>query len=267
MTQLLRTQNDFLACLLDEDAPLPFGWDARQASGMAVYRNAYRTRLIDVLRDTFERTARLVGDDAFVQAATHHLITYPPTNWTIDLAGEEFPHTCAQLFANDPDVGEVAWLEWQMHCAFTAADGEPLTLADFAAETADFDAEQWDELRFELMPGTALRPITYDLVTLWEALGDPLLASPVEKLLEPKWVLLWREGEQPTFGLVSEAEGLALAGLQQGGTFGKVCAALMNHFKTDDAAAKAGAMLLNWLELGMVRRIHSSRQSTSKDQL
>ncbi len=73
MTPLLHAQDEFFACLLDDGAPLPPGWDARSAAGMAVYRNAYRTRLIDVLRNTFERTARLVGDDAFSQAAAHHL--------------------------------------------------------------------------------------------------------------------------------------------------------------------------------------------------
>ncbi|CCW19234.1 Conserved domain protein [Sphingobium indicum BiD32] len=259
MTQLLRAQSEFLACLLDDSAPLPSGWDARRAAGMAVYRNAYRTRLIDVLRDTFGRTAQLVGEDAFSQAAAHHLITHPPSRWTVDLAGEGFAETCTELFANDPDVGEVAWLEWEMHCAFTAADGEPLTLADFAAATADFEAAQWDELRFELMPGTALRPITYDLVALWEALADPLLASVAEKLRKPTWAIVWREGEQPVFGLLPEAEGLALAEVQQGGRFGGMCATLMDRLKAADAAAKAGAMLLHWLELGLVRRINWSQ--------
>lgn len=263
MTQLLRAQEAFLACLLDDSAPLPSEWpnelNARRAAGMAVYRNAYRTRLIDVLRNIFERTARLVGDDAFRQVAAHHLITRSPNSWTIDLAGEGFAETCAELFTNDPDVGEVAWLEWEMHCAFTAADAAPLTLPDFATATADFDAEQWDQLRFELMPGTALRPISYDLVTLWATLADPLMTSVAEKLDKPTWVLVWREGEQPVFGFVPEAEGLALADAQRGGTFGGVCAALMNHFKTADAAAEAGAMLLHWLELGIIRRINSSR--------
>ena len=257
MTQLLGAQDEFLACLLDDGAPLPMGWDARRAAGMAVYRNAYRTRLIDVLRNTFERTARLVGDHAFNQAAAHHLITHPPTSWTIDLAGAGFAETCAELFANDPDVGEVAWLEWEMHCAFTAADGAPMTPTNFAAATADFDARQWDQLRLELNPGTALRPVTYDLVRLWETLADPQRAPALEKLREPKWVVLWREGEQPVFGLVAEAEGFALATLQQGGTFGEVCVALMKYFDAADVATNAGTMLLNWLELGMIQRIHS----------
>lgn len=264
MTDLLRMQNAFLACLLDDAAPLPSGWPVasglndRQAAGMAVYRNAYRARLIDVLRNTFERTARLAGDDAFNQAAAHHLITHPPASWTIDLAGKGFSETCACLFANDPDVAELAWLEWEMHRVFTAADAAPLTAAEFAAATANFDAGQWENLRLELLPGTALRPVTHDLVKLWEALADPLQVPEAETLREPQWVLLWREGEQPVFVLVAEAEGLALAEMQRGGTFGSVCAALSHDAEAAaDAAARAGAMLLNWLRLGLVRQAWS----------
>ena len=108
MSALALRQQEFLACLLDDATPLPAGWDTRRVAGMAVYRNAYRTRLIDALRETFERTAQLVGEDAFRRAAAHHLITNPPTGWTIDLTGERFAETCAELFAHDPDVAEVA---------------------------------------------------------------------------------------------------------------------------------------------------------------
>jgi hypothetical protein len=102
-----------------------------------------------------------------------------------------------------------------------------------------------------------LRPVTYDLVRLWETLADSQQASALERLREPKWLLLWREGEQPVFGLVAEAEALALANLQQGGTFGEVCVALMKYFDAADVATNAGTMLLNWLELGMIQRIHT----------
>ena len=99
----------------------------------------------------------------------------------------------------------------------------------------------------------ALRSVAYDLVRLWETLGDPMRSSEAEKLRKPAWVLVWREGEQPVFGLLPAAEGLALANMQQGSTFG-------------DAAAPdtAGTMLRNWLELGLVQRIFSLRHSTSK---
>lgn len=252
MTRLLRAQTEFLACLLDESAPLPPGWDARRQAGLAIYRNAYRARLIDVLRSTFERTARLVGEDAFVQAAAHHLISNPPSSWTIDLAGEGFWEVCTDLFANDPDVGEVAWLEWAMHRAFTSANAVSMTMSDFAAATAGFDTDQWDGLSFELMPGTALRAVSFDLVKLWSVLADPLKDVQLAKLAEPKWALLWREDEMPVFGLVPSAEGLALMEILQGGTFGGVCTLLANNVEPSQVAAAAGGVLRNWIEIGLI---------------
>lgn len=258
MNPLLRAQEEFLACVLDETAPLPTGWDAVREEGMAVYRNAYRARLVDVLRDTFERTARLVGDDAFRQAAAHHLITHPPAGWTIDLAGEGFPQTCGELFANDPDVPDVAWLEWAMHCAYTAADCEPLTVAGFADATADFEPEHWNALCLDLVPGTAMRPVTYDLVKLWETLADQSIEPQVDQLPNRGWVLLWREGERPVFVLIAEQEGAALAALQRGSTYGSVCADLAAEIGPNDAATAAGTMLRKWLELGVVKAVRTS---------
>lgn len=253
MSALALRQQEFLACLLDDATPLPAGWDTRRVAGMAVYRNAYRTRLIDALRETFERTARLVGEDAFRRAAAHHLITNPPTGWTIDLTGERFAETCAELFAHDPDVAEVAWLEWAMHRAFTATDAEPLIVSRFAAATAGFSPAQWEALRLRLIPGTAVRAIAHDLAKLWEVLGASSFPPQVERLPRPGYALLWREGERPVFMLIPEQNGRALAGLLSGGTFGEMCAALAETIGPAKAAASAGTMLLGWLELGLVQ--------------
>lgn len=258
MNQLARIQGDFLACLLDDEAPLPAGWDTRRAAGMAVYRNAYRTRLIDVLRNTFERTERLVGDKTFTQAAAHHLITHPPGSWTIDLAGKGFAETCIDLFAKDADVGELAWLEWALHCAFTAADGVPMTLVNFATMTAEFDVQQWDGLCLALMPGTALRKVTFDVAELWRELGDPSGAYQARALDAPKWLLVWREAELPTFSLMDFAEGQALADIQRGIPFGQACADALDNATAPNATEMAGTMLQHWIGTGLIQTIRSS---------
>ena len=80
-------QRSFMAQVLDEDAPLPHGWGGRHAAGMGVYRNNYRSALIEALRSTYERTERWVGEAAFRRAAAHHVIANPPSSWTLDDAG------------------------------------------------------------------------------------------------------------------------------------------------------------------------------------
>ena len=137
-TTLSSCQQEFLAQLLDDARTLPRAWTARHAAGMDVYRNAYRARLVDALRDTYPCTARWVGEDAFQQAAAHHAITHPPKSWTLDDVGEAFPDTLRELFAGDPEVAELGWLEWAMHRCFVAADAAPIDAAGFSAATASF---------------------------------------------------------------------------------------------------------------------------------
>lgn len=263
MTALARLQDTFLACLHDDDAPLPSGLDATRAAGMAVYRNGYRARLLDVLADSFARTARLVGEGAFHQAAAHHLIAHPPSAWTIDRAGEGFADTCAALFANDPDVAELAWLEWAMQNAFTAADEAPLTHAGFAAAAAELDAADWEGLILDPIAGTALRPVTHDLPSLWRSLADDADQPIVERLEARQWLLVWREGEEAVFALLPDHEGEALNAALQGASFGDICTHLAERIAPEEAAAAAGAILNHWLELGLIGAVRTTMQQVS----
>lgn len=263
MTALARLQDAFLACLHDDDAPLPPGLDATRAAGMAVYRNGYRARLLDVLADSFARTARLVGAEAFHQAAAHHLIAHPPSAWTIDRAGEGFADTCAGLFGHDPDVAELAWLEWAMQSAFTAADEAPLTHAGFAAVAAGFEEADWEQLLLAPIAGTALRPVTHDLPRLWRSLAEDAGQTIVERLEARHWLLVWREGEEAVFALLPDDEGKALNMALQGATFGDICAALAERLASEDAATAAGSVLAHWLELGLIRSVRTAMQQVS----
>lgn len=263
MTALAQLQDAFLACLHDDDAPLPPGLDATRAAGMAVYRNGYRARLLGVLADSYARTARLVGTEAFHQAAAHHLIGQPPSAWTIDRAGEGFADTCAELFANDPDVAELAWLEWAMQSAFTAADDVPLTHAGFAAATVGFDAADWEQLLLAPIAGTALRPVSHDLPRLWRSLADDSAQATVEPLEARHWLLVWREGEEAVFALLPDHEGEALSGALHGATFGDICAGVAERLAPEDAAVAAGAMLNHWLELGVIESVRTPMQHVS----
>lgn len=263
MTALARLQDAFLACLHDDDAPLPPELDATRAAGMAVYRNGYRARLLDVLADSYARTARLVGADAFHQAAAHHLIAHPPSAWMIDRAGEGFADTCAALFAHDPDVAEVAWLEWAMQNAFTAADEAPLTHAGFAIATAGFDAADWEQLVLVPVAGMALRPVIHDLPRLWRSLADDADQPVVERLEARQWLLVWREGEEAVFALLPDHEGEALNAMLQDATFGDICTRLAERLVPEEAAAAAGAALNHWLELGLIGAVRTTMQQVS----
>lgn len=249
---LAARQQAFMAAILDDEAAPPEGWGARQTAALEVYRNNYRSSLVEALAATFERTQRWVGEESFGKAAAHHVILHPPGSWTIDAAGEGFDATLAGLFANDPEVAELAALEWAMHRAFVAADADSLSMADFAEATAGFSEEEWGGLRFAFTPGAALLSVTHDVGTLWNALRDEEFTAPEIALAAPHAVLVWREGLRPVFRLMDEADGAALASALGGGNFGEICAALVERLGPDEGVARAGALLGQWLQDGLI---------------
>lgn len=259
MTPISVRQAEFLAAIVDEAVPLPLAWSERRRAGMDIYRNNYRTQLVEALRETYERTERLAGESAFRQAAIHHVIGHPPRSWTLDLAGAGFSDTCRELFAADPDVAEIAWLEWAMNCAFTARDASPMTLEQFAAGTAEFSDFQWAELRLGLLPGTVIGRATFDLPELWRCLENAAAPVEADRLAHPQSVLVWRDGERPVFALVAEAEAQCLELVRSDVSFGDICGWLAPNSDDEAGALEAGSMLRHWLELGVIQEIKTPR--------
>lgn len=255
MSDLRTRQEAFLGAIRDDAAPLPAGWGTRQRAGLAIYRNNYRSALIEALRTTFARTERLVGEASMRQAAAHHCIMHPPSGWTLDQVGAGFAETCAELFANDPDVAELAALEWAMGQAFTAADAAALTSEEFAQATLGFADADWAALRLEFVPSLALLETRYNLVHLWPTLaGDGTPAAPMS-LAAVHRLIVWREGERPVFVIRRKAEGDALQAMHEGATFGEVCQIVLAAFGEESGVEEAGAMLARWLTDGLIAAI------------
>ncbi len=255
-TTLADRQAAFMRAILDEGAPLPAGWGNSQTTGMIVYRGNYRSALMDALKNTFERTARYVGEGAFKQAGAHHVIGNPPAGWTIDEAGAGFDMTCAELFGENPEVAELAWLEWAMIDVSTAPESNPLDPAGFGAATAEFGDEDWMSLKVEFQSRAAGRLVHYNLAALWNALEEDGLDLPDPLLREPQGCLVWREDERPTFILVDTDNAQAFAAMHGGASYGDVIMLLAGEEPSEDAvsdaAMRAGSFLGNWLQEGLI---------------
>ena len=252
MSSLAQRQAEFMAQLRDDESAMPDGWTSRHAQGLAIYRNNYRVTLVDALEDTFQRTARWVGQDAFHQAAAHHVIAHPPTGWTLDDVGHGFDDTLAELFANDPEVSELAWVEWSMHQAFGALDTEHLTADAFAAATSEFDDEDWGSLCLIFMPRTSSRIMRHNITAIWHALDAEVFCPPEFELDTPVSCHVYREGERPTFLIAPESENEALKAMMDGASFGDIIQMLAGQSSLESAAAETGAMLGRWLHNGLI---------------
>jgi hypothetical protein len=249
---LLATQRNFREALLGdlEDTTANFG-DEAAAKGLAVYHNAYRVQLVDCLRETFEQLDAWLGSEAFTLAALVHVAEYPPHGWTLGVYGEGFGRTLARLYPDDPEVAELAWLEWALSMAFTGRDAAAL-----APDT--LPQVNWDSACLDFVPTLRMGAATTNAGAIWSALSAGETPPAAERLPAPAALLVWRHDYAPSFRTIDEDEQHALTRMLAGTTFGELCLALVERWGADEGVSRAGKLLGQWLHDGLVTAVRNS---------
>ncbi|MEO5596015.1 MAG: DNA-binding domain-containing protein [Lysobacteraceae bacterium] len=242
---LLALQRTFHASLMDASEPPLSTMDGALDPGVAVHRNNYRSQLIACLRETFEKTRAWLGEEAFSAAAISHSIATPPHSWTLGAYGEGFDRTLAALYPRDPEVAELAWLDWALSRAFEGADATPL--APEALTLID-----WDDARLLLAPTLRIAPIATNALAIWSALAAETMPPTAELLPEPTHAVVWRQEFTPNFRSIDAIEQAALAQVRGGATFGELCGTLVDACGEDTGIATASALLGQWLRDALV---------------
>jgi hypothetical protein len=217
---------------------------------LAIYRNAYRMRLVDTLSDSFGHTLAYLGDENFRAAALAYVESHPSTQPNLRWYGAEFPAWLAQAHPEDLHVAELAGLDWTLRRAFDGPDAAAMTLADLAA----LGAGDWEGLRLALVPTAERIALQHNTLAIWHALDRDEAPPPAQRLPEPLPVLVWRRELSPHFRSLGAAEAAAIDALLEGASFGDVCAAHALCHPDADVAAETGAWLRRWIDEGLLQR-------------
>ncbi|MBT9613631.1 MAG: putative DNA-binding domain-containing protein [Burkholderiales bacterium] len=209
-----------------------------------IYHNAYRVRLLENLRDAYEKTWTYLGDDTFDASALAFIEANPPQHRNLRWHGAEFPQFLANQFPRDTDIAELALIDWQLRHAFDGPNATPVQ----PAELAGLSPEDWENVGFQFAPTLFIAPLRYNTVSIWHALDQEQVPPTAEALPEPSWLLIWRKGWQPHFRTIQAVEQAALAQMQGGASFAEVCAALSQQFSDQEAATVAAEGLRTWLQ-------------------
>ncbi len=248
-------QDRFLATVTEGEGTNIADWPADMRDGLNVYRSAYRSRLLDCLRSAFDKSRKWIGDESFDAAAAHHLILHPPSSWTLDNLGLGFSDTLAALFPRDPEVEELAWLEWEMQRLFTGPDVPVLAAADFAWRASSFTEQDWLVLRLNFGPNLALRAVTTDCAALWTAIDQETDIPPLSLAATDTHLLVWRQHLRSQFRLIDNDEAVGLALMCNFGSFEQLCDAMVQSLGDDEGVAAAGTMLGRWVADGLIADI------------
>ena len=211
---------------------------------MAIYHNAYRVRLIDVLLDIFEHTAIYLGDDWFRQLAAAYVQSHHSTHNNIGLYGREFPEYLAEQLADDLEVAELANMDWKLRRAFDGADSKVMTLVHMQ-QLASAESEI-----HQLQPVATLSVNTqkFNTLDIWHAINQDTQPPVVERLPQPIDVLIWRKEQSPHFRSLSTIEATAIRCICSGHTLEAIGEKLMLDFPDIDAVKECGQMLPRWIE-------------------
>ncbi len=215
------------------------------ARRLHIYHHAYRARLLDNLRDAYEKTWTYLGDDAFDAAAHAFVDANPPAHRNLRWHGAGFPEWLAMRFPDDRDIAELALIDWQLRRAFDGPDADPLTAGALA--TTD-----WDTAGFRFVPTLCLAPLHTNSTAIWHALDQEQSPPAAQALPAAAWLMIWRKAWQPHFRAIDAGEHAALAQLLAGATFAQLCAALGTRLGDAAAAAQAGTWLGRWLQDGLI---------------
>jgi hypothetical protein len=237
---LLALQRDFGAWLRTGDGEDAARLGTEYARGLRVYRNNYHAQLVTCLEATFARTREWIGEEAFHEALAIHIDRVPPSAWTIDAYGRDFPETLAALYAGDPEISELAWLERALDDAFVAADH---AIFD-ASSIADVD---WDSAILSFSSTINIAELRTNAPAIWSAISSEKVPPPAEMLPAPGAILVWRKAGVSCFRALERLERDVLIRAQAGYSFASLCEMLVEVHGQSKGVAIAGELLGRWI--------------------
>ncbi|MBC3254663.1 putative DNA-binding domain-containing protein [Pseudomonas paralactis] len=219
-------------------------------TGLAIYHNAYLSRLKEVLCHDFSAIRYWLGDDEFCALSEAYVRRYPSAHYSLRWLGERFSmfileHWFAEQSA---PLAELARLEWAFTLAFDAPQGTPLTVNDMA-QLAPAD---WPALQVSLAPSVQHLLCRFNTVGIWRASKDES-DFPGSQALDPVQIcLVWRHQNVCHYRSLEPDEAYALAGMATTGwNFSELCAELAVTY-SEGASLQAATWLKQWIQDGLL---------------
>lgn len=214
---------------------------------LPIYHHAYRARLAEVLADTYAKTCLYMGSDTFEAHARDYAVAHPPRTRSLNRYGEGLVGTLRAAYPDNPELHELAQLDWDLRTRFDSADVSTLETA--AAQASD----TWTTRPGVLHPSALLRAITTNVVGVWNAIHTDDDVPEAMALPAPATLLVWRKGHQPHFRTLDAAEAAWVQALHAGASVHDACAALLGSGLWQGDPTVLGGWLAQLLDDGLVR--------------
>jgi hypothetical protein len=226
---------------------------ASAAERAGVYYEAYRLRLIEILRIDFPGLCALMTADDFNALGARYLDAYPSRYPTVRWFGQYLPTFVADDagFTEQPWLAEMAIFEWARGKAFDAANAGLASIDDLGV----VPPAAWPSLRLDFHPTLQISEFSWNIGPIWRAVNAREPVPEPVRLSKPEQLALWRRDLVIYWRSLDDAEAWALAAFDSGRSFGEVCEGLCDFVVAEEVPAKAAGMLSQWISEGLVTRI------------
>ncbi|MDQ8700825.1 DNA-binding domain-containing protein [Hyphomicrobium sp. LHD-15] len=214
-----------------------------------VYRFAYVSRLVEVVRNAYPMLARHMRDDAFVRMAERYVARYPSRHANARWYATDVPELLSEGdYADAPVLREIALIERQLDQAFDAVDAPVLDLAALAQHPP----ETWSDLVFAAHPSVALLTLDTNAFDIWVALKNELPPPDVTVHDAQESFLVWRWDGVPNVRRVSDEERMLWSEAVRGKPFGGLMEMAATYGAPSEAALRVAQYLNGWLSAGLL---------------
>lgn len=253
-SSLAQLQQKFLETMRGGDAAallseLALGRHGSPATGLAIYRNAYTSRLREALESDHPVLGNYLGDDLWVQLCEGFIAAHPSAVRSLRYFGASLPSylRTVEAFSANPELAEIAELERLLLDCFDAGDAERAAWPDLLA----MPEARWPSLRLRFHPSLRQHRVQWNSVEIWRALKNEETPAPAAAT-SGQW-LLWRDPEQITrFRSLDAEEGDSLEHFLQSGDFSGLCERLQRGHPAHDVPGLALQTLHRWCGEGLI---------------
>lgn len=260
MSRFARLQSDFQRCVVGQDddvlVDLLDGAKENRDVLFGVYRNAYVSRLVEVMRNNHGLLHTYLGDDGFDDMARAYVAAYPSRSANLRWFSQHLPVFLRgnEPYGDHPVLAELATLEIALENAFDALDRAVLTLADLA----DVPPDAWNDLC--LVPHDCARRLDFatNAATIWGALREEEMPPDPENSEMPVHLIVWRHDVTAMVREMSDEEAMMWDEAAKDVPFGVLCTMLATYDDPDGAAARAAGYLNGWITSGLLTAVRSA---------
>jgi hypothetical protein len=224
---------------------------------LEIYRQGYRSRLVECLADDYPVLQHAIGEEPFHELCISYIERHPSEGPNLNYFGRHMESLCrdqtvALPFEERAFAAGLAALEWAMVEVIHAASSDPLTLEGLQ----DMPPEAWPAAR--LVPNQALRVLRFDYPVnayfqQFRDGGDPALPAPGQSstVVYRNGRTVWRmDLTPPMFDVLSALIG----GVALGEALGRAESGLEGVDPTE-VAQRVTFWFREWVSSGLFARV------------